>query len=1354
MNATIMKGERSKLLAVVAVLALVACAAVALMPASDAESSTLPEMNADNSTITLVDDTVLDTAIVLNAGETLDLAGFDLSVPGITSYGGNIINSSQTETSTINVITSPGITISGTSTITNVTINAAGSMATSVGYGISATFTDVTFTGDCSTAIYYCVSADDSTVTVNGGNLNGKLINYDTGAAISGGKVVVTDAENVSLGVLNNSGSAQAFDYGNDGQFDLTNTTIDTVMVGYEGQATAVLDVNEDLVCQNLTGPGTVLDEADYVDATITDEETIVTDTLAMVTVSTAQGFIDAYNGIGVANSIYENVSEIVLAPGTYNIDFNKTLTADDTDIASLQQAGWYFPITKTVTITGSGEGETILKADRVTENGPLASQTYILVAADDVVIKDLTILGKTEYNKNVYVTGDNLTMRNVTLNDSETTRGGSILFEFDVTEATLENVTIYNSWISGAYVTGDGLSLGMNGVEIDNTNLDSAYTSGGYLPINVPQGKVTVTASDVDITLKDWTVTTDFYIPEGVSVTAENLTVTAEGSMVDNGELIVTGEFIDDSITYSEEEGVTIGSVSSATALINALSDESVDKIVLNKNITVTDADIDSELRLIIAKNMDLGGNILTVDCGGWRNGNLAVDGTTPITISNGTIDAPDAIRAVDGDITYDCVAFPSCMVMTNTASAVTFNGCTFGTAGETTSAGVYYSSVACKLTIDAGCMFLGTYDQGAVAIEASAPNADIDAYIPSLNIWISANEDTSDLDVSGGIGETWVTGISANSPYTGLSTQISIPGQRVMLYDCRNGTGGLIIGSSAQMLTPDATTIIQTEGFTFTNNNTDGGLSENVVVVNRDAVKATVEIDNLPSIFMTNEEIVFSVTTNAGDYGGIMVAGIISGGSDSYTLYYLTDENEWDVMYDWFGPETGFPLIDGTSYFKVVFDEPDQLDITIDIVPVNESGEIVGDAICSDTQKLLVQKNPAYKDPRQKDDYLAGFSVDGDTIHAYILASEKTSDYLYYYDPYHEVYFVIDMYLSDGSKEQMDVEATEMRMTTTDSYGMLGNSLILADYDFKVPEGIMYIEITGYINWDGMRYIPTGNTASIYLPTSVSIVDSEGNDFESGTIYTNVTLDLDSVIEPDNSDSTDVTWTSSDKSIATVDVDGIVTPVAAGEVTITVETVNGMTDTCTITVREPLAITDITVDDSVSGYYGYPINADEFTDIKITVTFNDTTEDTVSLTSDMVSGDIFDEGRLCEEGEVKADVTYMGFTAEGALDVTVGKLQSVHAITPTTIVYSVGETVTAENLKAKGVSIMGSYSNELQDRDILDLEPEFDPLTIAEGNDTVELKITYTEPVSNVVFTVGVTITVVDSIEEPIEP
>ena len=195
-------------------------------------------------------------------------------------------------------------------------------------------------------------------------------------------------------------------------------------------------------------------------------------------------------------------------------------------------------------------------------------------------------------------------------------------------------------------------------------------------------------------------------------------------------------------------------------------------------------------------------------------------------------------------------------------------------------------------------------------------------------------------------------------------------------------------------------------------------------------------------------------------------------------------------------------------------------------------------------------------------------------------------------------------------------------------------------------------------------------------------------------------------------------------------------------------------MTDTCTITVREPLAITDITVDDSVSGYYGYPINADEFTDITITVTFNDTTEDTVSLTSDMVSGDIFDEGRLCEEGEVKADVTYMGFTAEGALDVTVGKLQSVHAITPTTIVYSVGETVTAENLKAKGVSIMGSYSNELQDRDILDLEPEFDPLTIAEGNDTVELKITYTEPVSNVVFTVGVTITVVDSIEEPIEP
>ena len=1366
MNATIMKGERSKLLAVaiLAMFMVVAGSVVAFGDNTDAAG----DANADTAVASIGDQyySTLDLAIKdanngtpENPVEIKLLKDTDLASEDGSDYTIQNVTITADADAGITLTLNNALRIEGTVGFENVKIAADGPTLSLmyIGYNgnISLSLTNVSFDTSVTTeggplTIY---TDKGSKVTISDSDFANTKLVYG-GAEGANPDVTIDNTKNVDMNITSQS----AVTLGTDLKIEGESTIGDVLLAGgvqFTVPADQTFTAKSIGIYEDENGASTgyiVTENPDDIDATITAP--INEPSTGTVTVSTAQGFMNVYNGIGVSGNIYENVEEIALAPGTYDIDFNKTLTAEDTDNESLWQAGWYFPITKTVSITGSGEGKTILKANRVTENGPLASQTYILVAADNVNIQDLTILGKSECNKNVYVTGDNLTMKNVTLNDSEATRGGSILFEFDVTGATLEDVTIYNSWISGAYVTGEGLNLKMTDVSIDNTNLDSAYTSGGYLPINVPQDKVTVAASNVDITLNDWTVTTDFYLPEGVSVTAQNLTITAEGSLVDDGELTVNGEYINDSITYSEEEGVTVGYVSSATAFINALSEENVDKIALNKDITITDADIGSDIRLVVAKDMDLGGNTLTVGCGDWKNGNLAVDGTTAITITNGTIDAPDAIRSIGGDITYSNVTFPSCMVMTNIASVVTFNGCTFGTAGETTSAGVYYSNAVCNLTIDTDCRFIGTYDQGAVAIEASAPVADIDAYIPSLNIWISADEDTTGLDVSGGIGETWVSGISASSSYTELTTEISIPGQRVMLYDCRNGAGGLTIGSDARMLTPEATTIIQTEGFSFTNNNEDDGLSENVVVVNRDAVEATVEIENLPSIFMTDEEIVFSVTTSAGDYGGIMVAGIISGGSDSYTLYYLTDGNKWDVMSDWFGPATGFPLIDGTSYFKVVFDEPDQLDITVDIVPVNGSGEIVGDAICSDSQKLLVQKNPAYKEPRQKDDYLAGFSIDGNTIDAYILASEETSDYLSYYNPYHEVYYVIDMYQSDGSKVQMKIEDTEMRMTTTDAYGMLGNNLILADYDFEIPEGAIMVSITGYINWDGMKYIPTGNTEWIYLPTGVSIVDSDGNDFESGIVYTDETLDLDAVIVPVGSASTDVTWTYSDETIATIDVDGIVTPVAAGVVTITVETVNGMKDTCTITVREPLAVTGITVEDSVSGYYGYPIDENEFTDITITVTYNDNSEETVPLTSDMVSGDIFNEGRLCEEGKVKADVTYEGFIAEDVLNVTVGKLQTVSAITPTTIVYHVGDTVTADNLKEKGVSIRGSYSYELQNRDILDLDPNFDPLTITGGVDTVELKITYTEPESNVVFTVGVTITVEDSTEEPIEP
>lgn len=71
-----------------------------------------------------------------------------------------------------------------------------------------------------------------------------------------------------------------------------------------------------------------------------------------------------------------------------------------------------------------------------------------------------------------------------------------------------------------------------------------------------------------------------------------------------------------------------------------------------------------------------------------------------------------------------------------------------------------------------------------------------------------------------------------------------------------------------------------------------------------------------------------------------------------------------------------------------------------------------------------------------------------------------------------------------------------------------------------------------------------------------------------EVGQIGTKLTA----TVTPDNATDKTVTWTSSDKNVATVDKDnGTVTPVGEGTATITATAANGKKDTCKVTVKVP---------------------------------------------------------------------------------------------------------------------------------------------------------------------------------------
>ena len=128
--------------------------------------------------------------------------------------------------------------------------------------------------------------------------------------------------------------------------------------------------------------------------------------------------------------------------------------------------------------------------------------------------------------------------------------------------------------------------------------------------------------------------------------------------------------------------------------------------------------------------------------------------------------------------------------------------------------------------------------------------------------------------------------------------------------------------------------------------------------------------------------------------------------------------------------------------------------------------------------------------------------------------------------------------------------------------------------------------------LNSDGtITGTPTAQGESTFTVTATNDYGSDSKEFsltidEQGTIHvTNVSLSqtelsltegntaqLTATVKPDNATNKNVTWTSSDETVATV-TDGLVTALKEGTATITVTTADGgFTDTCQVTVTAAL--------------------------------------------------------------------------------------------------------------------------------------------------------------------------------------
>lgn len=109
-----------------------------------------------------------------------------------------------------------------------------------------------------------------------------------------------------------------------------------------------------------------------------------------------------------------------------------------------------------------------------------------------------------------------------------------------------------------------------------------------------------------------------------------------------------------------------------------------------------------------------------------------------------------------------------------------------------------------------------------------------------------------------------------------------------------------------------------------------------------------------------------------------------------------------------------------------------------------------------------------------------------------------------------------------------------------------------------------------------DGSKLIDYGYTA----PAATSVTTVAKQVAVSKITVSPKTLNLEvgqtgtltATVTPDNATDKTVTWTSSDKNVATVDKDnGTVTPVGEGTATITATAANGKKDTCKVTVKVP---------------------------------------------------------------------------------------------------------------------------------------------------------------------------------------
>ena len=174
---------------------------------------------------------------------------------------------------------------------------------------------------------------------------------------------------------------------------------------------------------------------------------------------------------------------------------------------------------------------------------------------------------------------------------------------------------------------------------------------------------------------------------------------------------------------------------------------------------------------------------------------------------------------------------------------------------------------------------------------------------------------------------------------------------------------------------------------------------------------------------------------------------------------------------------------------------------------------------------------------------------------------------------------------------------EAGDISLSGSNSCGQLGDGSTKTRNTFaritntNVTSASLGGEFAGYISYDSRLYCWGDNTygqcgngkGGLKSQPETVIRDglckqlvqaaSVSLDKTDITLKPNATAKLTATVAPDNASNKDVTWSSSDTSVATVTNTGSVKAVKNGSAVITVKTDNGLTAQCTVTVTTPIS-------------------------------------------------------------------------------------------------------------------------------------------------------------------------------------